>query len=300
MPAEFGRIARRKDEFQTATSPGVIMPHIRSSNAWMNAPDLTDYLRGIGGAALLTAEDEARLARAAAAGDREAQRRLASANLRLVVKIARGFQGRGLSLDDLIGEGNLGLIRAAEDFDPDFGVRFSTYAGHWIKQAIRHALLNTTATIRIPAHMTGLLTKWRRIEREVARREGRMPGFDEVADRLGLTDVQRVLAAKARRALAAKLESGVADDEGAWSPDDSIDPDAEGPSAGLEALEERAELARRMRDLDERERLVLTYRYGLDGATPLTLRALGERLGVTREWARKIELKALRKLDSAG
>src|SRR5262245_47819249 len=121
------------------------------------------YLREIKDDPLLTAAEECALAEAIARGDHEAKARMVQANLRLVVKIARDYVGRGLVLDDLIGEGNLGLIRAAEDFDPRFGTRFSTYASYWIKQAIRHALINTTATIRLPAHMVGLLTKWRRV-----------------------------------------------------------------------------------------------------------------------------------------
>ena len=113
------------------------------------------------------------------------------ANLRLVVKIAREYTGRGMVLEDLIGEGNLGLIRAAEDYDPRFGTRFSTYASYWIKQAIRHALINTTATIRLPAHMIGLLLRWRCAERALSRERGCMPSFDEVAAHLGLTEAQK-------------------------------------------------------------------------------------------------------------
>src|SRR6185312_16527114 len=109
------------------------------------------------------------LAEAIARGDRDARTRMIRANLRLVVKIARDYVGRGLVLDDLIGEGNLGLIRAAEEYNPSFGTRFSTYASYWIKQAIRHALTNTTATIRLPAHMVGLLSKWRKAERALTR-----------------------------------------------------------------------------------------------------------------------------------
>ena len=106
--------------------------------------------------------------------------RLIQANLRLVVKIARDYAGRGMGLEDLIGEGNLGLIRAAEEYDPRFGTRFSTYASYWIKQAIRHALINTTTTIRLPAHMYGLLTRWRRAERSLCRERGSAPSFEEV------------------------------------------------------------------------------------------------------------------------
>ena len=134
------------------------------------------------------------------------------ANLRLVVKIARDYVGRGIALDDLIGEGNLGLIRAAEEFDPRFGTRFSTYASYWIKQAIRHALINTTSTIRLPAHMVGLLTKWRRAERSLCRELGRAPSFEEIASSLGLTETQKTLVARAHQARQLKLESGMAGD----------------------------------------------------------------------------------------
>src|SRR5439155_20411099 len=128
----------------------------------------------------------------------------------------------GIVLDDLIGEGNLGLIRAAEEFDPRFRTRFSTYASYWIKQAIRHALINTTATIRLPAHIVGLLTKWRRAERTLCREEGRAPTFDEVASFLHLSENQRSLVAKARQARQLKLERGVRAEASRWSPDDSV------------------------------------------------------------------------------
>src|SRR5262249_1622448 len=145
------------------------------------------YLRAIKDDALLTAAEECALAEAIAHGDTASRSRMIQANLRLVVKIARDYVGRGIVLDDLIGEGNLGLIRAAEEFDPRCGTRFSTYASYWIKQAIRHALINTTSTIRLPAHMVGLLTKWRRAERTLCRDEGRAPTFDEVASYLRLS-----------------------------------------------------------------------------------------------------------------
>jgi RNA polymerase primary sigma factor len=220
------------------------------------------------------------------------------ANLRLVVKIARGYLGRGMVLDDLIGEGNLGLIRAAEEYDPRYGTRFSTYASYWIKQSIRHALINTTMTIRLPAHMYGLLTKWRRAERTLCREFGRPASFEEVAALLGLTDTQKSLVAKARRASHLKLESGLSDEDGSWSPDDSMDAGLE-PDAAIEISDERAEILRRLDHLDERERQVLLLRFGLTGELPLTLREIGRRLGVTREWVRKIELRAVNKLQDA-
>ncbi len=218
-------------------------------------------------------------------------------NLRLVVKIARDYVGRGLVLDDLVGEGNVGLIRAAEEYDPRFGTRFSTYASYWIKQAIRHALINTTATIRLPAHMYSLLTKWRRAERLLCRQQGGPPSFDEVAEYMGLSDTQKGLVAKAHRARQLKLESGLGDGNGTWSPEESADA-TEAVENSYEVTDERAEILRRMDWLDDRERLVLSLRYGLGGEQPRTLKEIGQRLGVTREWVRKIELKAVSKMAS--
>jgi RNA polymerase primary sigma factor len=217
------------------------------------------------------------------------------ANLRLVVKIARDYLGRGLVFEDLVSEGNVGLIRATEDFKPQFGTRFSTYASYWIKQSIRHALINTTSTIRLPAHMVGILTKWRRAERLLFRQRGNAPSFAEVAAYLGLTEAQKALVAKAQQARQVKLESSVAAETGGWSCVNLSDR-GESPGKSLEAEDERRVLSNRMERLDSRERTILALRYGLDGESPQTLKSIGRRLGVTREWVRKIELRALRKM----
>ncbi|WP_435020518.1 sigma-70 family RNA polymerase sigma factor [Tundrisphaera sp. TA3] len=253
------------------------------------------YLGQIQGDSLLTAAEECELAERIAAGDDAARSRMIRANLRLVVKIARDYTGRGMSLDDLIGEGNLGLIRAAEEFNPRFGTRFSTYASYWIKQGIRHALTNTTATIRLPAHMVTLLSKWRKAERTLYREQGRMPGFDEVAAVLGLTEAQRDMVMRARRASLIRGE-GPSDDENGWSADEACD-DREAPEEALERADDRRQLRRRMERLDDRERAILTLRFGLGGDAPMTLKEVGRRLGVTREWVRKIEVRAVRKLE---
>jgi len=253
------------------------------------------YLREIKDEALLTAAEETDLAEAIARGDNDARSRMIQANLRLVVKIARDYLGRGLVLEDLIGEGNVGLIRATKEFDPRFGTRFSTYAGHWIKQSIRHALINTTSTIRLPAHMVGILTKWRRAERSLCRELSRTPSFGEVASVLGLSESQKSLVAKAHQARQLKLENSVTAETGRWSPVDSTDR-YESPGVSLEADDERRILLSRMERLDTRERSILSLRHGLEGEPPLTLKEIGRRLGVTREWVRKIELRALRKL----
>ncbi len=259
---------------------------------------LNAYLREIREDSLLSAVEERSLAEAIAAGDRDARTRMIQSNLRLVVKIAREYVGRGMSIDDLVGEGNLGLIRATEEFDPKFGTRFSTYASYWIKQAIRHALINTTATIRLPAHMVGLLTKWRRAERSLTREFGYTPTPEQISIHLGLSESQRGLVEKARRARQLRLESGVGDESGTWSPDDSA-AEREAPGASLEADDERRDLLRRLERLDARERAILALRFGLEGELPLTLKEVGKRLGVTREWVRKIEIRAVRKLDDS-
>ena len=263
------------------------------------AQSLDVYLHEIQEDRLLTAAEEATLARSIARGDIDARARMIRSNLRLVVKIARDYAGRGLAIDDLIGEGNLGLIRAAEEFNPEFGTRFSTYAGYWIKQAIRHALTNTTATIRLPSHMVGLLTRWRRAERALSREFGQAPTEEQVAVQLGLTDAQLEMVRKARRAGRLQLESGFSGGPGdGWTPDESPD-DRATPDSLLEADDERAILRGRLARLDDRERSIVSLRYGLDGGEPMTLKEVGRRMGVTREWVRKIELRAVKKLEEA-
>jgi RNA polymerase primary sigma factor len=254
------------------------------------------YLKEIKDETLLSAEEECSLAEAIAQGDGNARTRMIQANLRLVVKIARDYVGRGLVLDDLIGEGNLGLIRAAEEFEPRYGTRFSTYASYWIKQAIRHALINTTSTIRLPAHMVALLTKWRRTERAIYREQGRAPTFGEVSQVMGLSETQKSLVAKACQARRLKLQSGLAAANSNANPESSRQHYV-APESTVESDDERHKLTKRMERLDPRERTILSLRYGLDGEIPLTLKEIGRRLGVTREWVRKIELRAIRKLD---
>jgi RNA polymerase primary sigma factor len=265
-------------------------------NSTYSSVILDVYLREIRETSLLSAEEESTLAEAIARGDSDARTRMIRANLRLVVKIARDYVGRGLVLDDLIGEGNLGLIRAAEEFDPAFGTRFSTYASYWIKQAIRHALTNTTATIRLPAHMVGIMTKWRRAERALARELGQAPTEDQVTVQLGLTEAQIELVRRARCASKLQFESGPGSDGGSWSPDESAD-EREAPVLTVDAADERTHLLRRLDRLTGRERMIVNLRYGLEGNEPMTLKDIGELMGFTREWVRKIELRALQKME---
>jgi RNA polymerase primary sigma factor len=232
-----------------------------------------------------------------AGGDQAARNRLVLANLGLVMTIARKFQGHGLALEDLVGEGNLGLIRAAEDFDPDYGTRFTTYAGYWVRQAIRDALINRTATIRLPAHMVRLMTRWKRAEQFLRQEKKHPPSFDEVAAHLGLTQSEQELVQKAQHTFRVKPESSIQADQGDRSSDEPIDAYSRTDDR-LRIQEEHEDLAARMRCLDERELRVLESRFGLGGESPLTLKEVGKDMGLTKEWIRVIEQRAIRKLGS--
>jgi RNA polymerase primary sigma factor len=203
-----------------------------------------------------------------------------------------------LELDDLVGEGNVGLIRAVENFDPRFGTRFSTYAGYWIKQAIRQALSSKTATIRLPVHMVKLLTKWRRAERALEREIGQSPSFEETASYLGLSQTQQALLVKACHAR--QIQWGESVQAALVRRPSQESRDCDDASKALMETEQREMLMRCMDGLSRRERAVLEWRYGLEGDLPLTLKEIGRRLGVTRESVRKIELRALSKLDDRG
>jgi RNA polymerase primary sigma factor len=268
------------------------MSSIRSKNHGVaTGPQL--YLKDIKDDSLLTAAEERELADAIARGDKEARQRMIEANLRLVVRIARDYVGHGISLDDLIGEGNLGLIRATQAFDPRFGTRFSTYASHWIKQAIRLAMISSTATIRLPAYMATLLTSWRRAERALHRDLGRMPGLDEVALSLGLTEAQKAMVSHAHQAARLGLEStygwgagagilaGVADRHSAEEP--------------VEAEDEWAVAQRRLERLEGSEFTVVALRFGLEGEA-LSIEEISRRLGMTRRRVRQVVRRALDKL----
>lgn len=263
---------------------------------------LSDYLQNLDVICeeRLTAQDEVKLAEAVALGDQVARNQLIEANAKLVVSIATQYVGRGLSLEDLVGEGNIGLIRAAQDFKASFGTRFSTYSAYWIKQSIRLALTNTSGTIRLPSHMVVLLQKWARAQRQLERELAREATFDEIADRLGMNQLHRSYVRKALQARYLALESTITDEDGMpWSADRAMD-HREGVEVELLEDEERKMLMRRMTRLNDRERAVITFRYGLHGEESLTWSEIGKRLGMTREWARKIELKALDKMRVEG
>ena len=216
---------------------------MRQTNRRGSPAILRLYLRDINGHALLTAEEECSLAEAIARGDSEARTQMIQANLRLVVRIARGYRGRGIALDDLIGEGNLGLIRATQDFNPRFGTRFSTYASFWIKQAISHALMTTTSTIRLPTRVARLLTKWWQAERALSRKRGSAPTFEEVAAYLHLTEARSSVVARACQASQLRLQNTVTLEADRWTPHE-LSGQRKAPEASPKAKDERTTVLR--------------------------------------------------------
>jgi RNA polymerase primary sigma factor len=242
----------------------------------------------------LSPDEEYELAGLIANGDRGARDRLVEANLGLVVKLAARFMGRGLDREDLIGEGNLGLIQAATEFDPTFRTRFCTYAAYWIKQRICFALINTAPTIRVPDHMFRLLSKWCRAEAMLTHLQGRRPSFEEVASVLLLSPAQTLMAVRAHAARQLKLMSSYDGNSGYPSCDQVWDrPGTRDDRADSE--DEWVVAVAKMKTLEAREREILALRFGFDGEI-LTLVEIGRRYGITREWVRKIEIGALRKL----
>ena len=253
------------------------------------------YLKEIGQVPLLSAEEEQTLARAARAGDADARRRLSEANLRLVVSVAKRYAGRGLPFLDLIQEGNLGLMKAAEKFEPDRGFKYSTYATWWIRQSITRAIADQGRTIRIPVHLVEHINRVRKTAGELLRKNGREPTAEEIAVRLEMEpDRVRELLQLAQEPVS--LETPVGEEEDAHLEDFIQDEEAGIPvdEAGRQLL--RRELMSVLKSLTPREERVITLRFGLDDGRPRTLEELGKEFNVTRERIRQIEAKALRKL----
>jgi len=255
--------------------------------------NLAVYLREIARIPLLSREEEQDLARRLQAGDESAKRRLIEANLRLVVQVARRYFNRGLPLADLIEEGNLGLIRAVEKFDPERGVRFSTYATWWIRHTIARALANQARIVRLPVHVEMLLGRYVKEQQRLTQALGRPPTTAELAQALGTTEEQVEELEELRQH---PLSLDAPGREQGRLADLVADPTAD-PSAALTRLfRERTDLVSVLDDLAENERQVLRHRFGLDADEPKTLEAIGKTLGLTRERVRQIETAALRKL----
>ena len=256
---------------------------------------LETYLREINETALLNAEDEKSLAYLIRVGDNEARDHMVRANLRLVVNIARGYTGKGLVLQDLIEEGNLGLLRAVEGFDPTMNTRFSTYASYWIKQSIKRALVNTAKTIRIPAYMVELLSKWRRATNNLSDELGRPPTHEEVAKLMGLPKKKLAIIKKAIRVYNAAPQSDQT--EAGWSIEEMLmDNRAKTPDTEMVETDDLKQVLVLLDKMDKREATVLRMRFGLNDEEPKTLKEIGECLGLTRERVRQIESEALAKL----
>ena len=253
------------------------------------------YLKEIGKVPLLTAEEEIELAKRMEAGDEEAKKRLAEANLRLVVSIAKRYVGRGMLFLDLIQEGNLGLIKAVEKFDYNKGFKFSTYATWWIRQAITRAIADQARTIRIPVHMVETINKLVRVSRQLLQELGREPTPEEIAERMEIP-VERVREILKISQEPVSLETPIGEEEdshlGDFIQDDNVPVPAE--AAAFTLLKEQ--LVEVLGTLTEREQKVLRLRFGLDDGRARTLEEVGKEFNVTRERIRQIEAKALRKL----
>ncbi|WP_305800974.1 RNA polymerase sigma factor RpoS [Thiolapillus sp.] len=253
------------------------------------------YLREIGAARLLTAEEEVELARAIAAGDDKARKRMIESNLRLVVKIARRYLNRGLPLLDLIEEGNLGLIRAVEKFDPERGFRFSTYATWWIRQTIERAIMNQTRTIRLPVHVAKEINTYLRAARQLAQQLEHEPSAEDIAQLLGkpLKEVERMLGFN-ERITSVDIPHGREGDKPLV--DVIADKSVEEPTDHLQAEDIHSNLEKWLGKLNSNQREVVMRRFGLQGYDNSTLEQVARELGVTRERVRQIQIDALKRL----
>ncbi len=255
------------------------------------------YLREIGKVPLLTADQEVYLAKRIERGDMGAKTQMIEANLRLVVSIAKGYLGRGLSFLDLIQEGSLGLIRAVEKFDYRKGYKFSTYATWWIRQAVTRAIADKARTIRIPVHMVEKLNKVVHIERQLVQRLGREPRPEEIAEELEISVAEvREILRMAQHPIS--LEKPIGEEEDSELGDFVEDENAETPDEAASLNLRRTDIEHALSSLPERERRVIELRFGLTGGTPCTLEEVGKAFGVTRERIRQIENSTLKKLES--
>jgi len=256
------------------------------------------YLREIGQIALLTPAQEIELAARIKKGDKEARAMMIRANLRLVVKIAHDYNNLGLPLLDLISEGNIGLMKAVERFDPAKGGKLSTYAAWWIKQSIKRALANQSKTIRLPVHLVDKISKMRRVALQMSEELGREPTDDELAEEVGMASA-KVSQLKTVSIRPASLDAPISDDDTTEFGEIVGDEEALTPFEHLRDQNLRDEVAELISVLDEREKKIIFSRFGLDGGKPKTLEEVGRKFGVTRERIRQLQNIALMKLRRA-
>src|SRR5579883_646434 len=253
------------------------------------------YLREIGQVRLLTPQEEIELAARIKKGDKKAREQMIKANLRLVVKIARDYEGIGLPLLDLISEGNIGLMKAVERFDPAKGGKLSTYGSWWIKQSIKRALANQSKTIRLPVHLVDKISKMRRTALKLQEDLGREPSDEELAEELGIS-AMRVGQMRTAAIRPASLDAPIGDEDSNNFAEVVQDESADTPYEQLEEKTVTRMLQEMVKTLDQREATILRARFGLDGGSQKTLEEVGEKFGVTRERVRQIQNIALRKL----
>jgi len=256
---------------------------------------IRSYLDQIGKTPLLTLEQETALARRVLKGDEAARQHMIQANLRLVVRIAKDYDNFGLPLMDLISEGNFGLIKAVERFDPDKGGKLSTYAAWWIKQAIKRALASNGKTIRLPVHMVDRIAQMRRVSNQLAKELEREPTNDEIAQAMDIP-LSKVVHMKSVANRAASLDQPVGEDGDATLGDLVKDESARSPFENLRGKSDLTEIAEMLAHLEPREAEVITLRFGLNGESPLTLEEVGEVFKLTRERVRQLQQSALMQL----
>ena len=256
------------------------------------------YLRQIGEYPLITVEEEVVLAGRIKNGDQEARHKMVRSNLRLVVKIARDYSNFGLPLLDLISEGNIGLMKAVERFDPQKGGKLSTYAAWWIKQSIKRALANQSKTIRLPVHLVDKIAKLRRVSAQLTEELGREPTDQELAEEVGMAEA-KVAALKSAAIRPTSLDQPISDDDSTALGDIIGDDHAFDPYEILRDKDLRDEVGDLLAVLDDRERKIINCRFGLDGQKSKTLEEVGVKFGVTRERIRQLQNIALRKLRRA-
>jgi RNA polymerase primary sigma factor len=266
----------------------------------MEAPDnnIGLYLREISQVPLLSPQDEVKLAGQIKRGNKKAREKMITANLRLVVKIAHDFGNYGLPLLDLISEGNIGLMKAVERFDPNKGGKLSTYASWWIKQSIKRALANQSKTIRLPVHLVDKIGKIRRVAAQMAEELGHEPTTEELAEELGLP-VAKVAHLKTVAVRPASLDAKISADDDTAFGDLVGDDRAEDPFEALRDKDLQDEVGDLLNVLDPRERKIIAFRFGLDGGRERTLEEVGQKFGVTRERIRQLQNIALLKMRKA-
>jgi RNA polymerase primary sigma factor len=266
----------------------------------MNNSDtgLNKYLREIGQIPLLTPEQEVELARKIRKGDAQARERMINANLRLVVTIARDYENFGLPLLDLISEGNIGLTKAVERFDPNKGAKLSTYAMWWIKQAIKRALANQSKTIRLPVHLVDKIAKVRRVSLQMSDEFGREPSDDELGEEIGIAS-HKVARLKSIGIRPASLDAPVADNDSTEFGELIGDEQMQTPYESLRDKNLLGEVDGLLDVLDKREKRIISQRFGLDGGKPKTLEDVSKSFGITRERIRQLQNVALAKLRHA-